>query len=122
MGRGPRDGLNRPFGATRLAPPPTKPAHPSEIARGAYRPGASHVSPYVSRARRGREGPAPVTTLDMTDTEPRVVALRSAVGELLAGYSEVARLLSEADPETREALLAPLRRAADNAAAVLASS
>jgi len=68
-----------------------------------------------------------VTTLDMTQavqaaTEDRVAALRSAVGELLGGYSEVARLLSDADPQTRDTLLAPLRRAADNAASVLASS
>lgn len=62
------------------------------------------------------------TTLDMTDTtNARMDALRSAVGELLAGYSEVARLLSDATPETRDALLAPLRLAAENAASVLAA-
>ena len=63
-----------------------------------------------------------MTTLDITDTDSRVAALRGAVAELLSGYSEVARLLSESDPETRDALLAPLRRAADSAASVLASS
>lgn len=66
-----------------------------------------------------------VTTLDVratTDDDQRVAALRSAVAELLAGYSEVARLLAESPAETRDPLLAPLRRAADNAAAVLASS
>jgi hypothetical protein len=67
-----------------------------------------------------------VTTLDMTQavqggTEERVAALRSAVGELLGGYSEVARLLADADPQMRDTLLAPLRRAADSAAATLAS-
>ncbi|HEX8004540.1 MAG TPA: hypothetical protein VF519_17765 [Mycobacteriales bacterium] len=62
-----------------------------------------------------------MTTLDMTDTDGRVAALRGAVGELLAGYSEVARLLADAEPETRDAVLAPLRRAADSAASVLAS-
>ena len=63
-----------------------------------------------------------MTTLDMTDaTTARMDALRSAVGELLAGYSEVARLLSEAEPEMRETLRAPLRAAAENAAAVLAA-
>lgn len=63
-----------------------------------------------------------MTTLDMTDArEARLAALSGAVGELLAGYSEVARLLSESDPETRETLLAPLRRAAESAASALAS-
>lgn len=56
----------------------------------------------------------------MTD-DARMAALREAVGELLAGYSEVARLLSDAEPETRDVLLAPLRRAADTAASVLAA-
>jgi hypothetical protein len=59
-------------------------------------------------------------------TEPgedvRVVALRGAVAELLAGYSDVARLLSESEAAVRDPLLAPLRRAADSAAAVLAAS
>ncbi|HEU0130922.1 MAG TPA: hypothetical protein VFQ85_08030 [Mycobacteriales bacterium] len=56
----------------------------------------------------------------MTDT---VAALRGAVAELLAGYSEVARLLPEVAPaETRDAVLAPLRRAADSAAAALAQA
>jgi hypothetical protein len=58
----------------------------------------------------------------MTDDDTRVVALRGAVAELLAGYSDVARLLSESDAELRDPLLAPLRRAADSAAAVLAAS
>jgi hypothetical protein len=57
-----------------------------------------------------------------TDTDGRVVALRHAVAELLGGYSEVANLLTDADPALRDALLAPLRRAADSAAAVLACS
>ena len=55
----------------------------------------------------------------MTD-EVRVAALRSAVGELLDGYSEVARLVSALSPDVRDPLLAPLRRAADSAAAALA--
>ncbi len=63
-----------------------------------------------------------MTAIDMTETDTRVAALRAAVGELLAGYSEVARLLTDADPATRESLLAPLRSAADNAASVLGSS
>lgn len=63
-----------------------------------------------------------MTTLAFTDSDERVAALRGAVAELLAGYSEVARLLAGSEPETREAVLAPLRRAADSAAAVLASS
>lgn len=63
-----------------------------------------------------------MTTLAINDTDARVAALRAAVGELLAGYSEVARMLSGTDPETRDALLAPLRRAADSAASVLATS
>jgi hypothetical protein len=50
----------------------------------------------------------------------RVTALRTAVGELLDGYSEVARLVSSLAPDVRDPLLAPLRRAADSAAAVLA--
>jgi hypothetical protein len=60
----------------------------------------------------------------MTDAgeDTRVVALRGAVAELLAGYSDVARLLSESAAEVRDPLLAPLRRAADSAAAVLAAS
>ena len=52
----------------------------------------------------------------MTD-DVRVRALTGAVAELLAGYSEVARLLPDED-----AVLAPLRRAADNAAAALAET
>lgn len=52
----------------------------------------------------------------------RVTMLKEALGELLAGYSEVARLLSEAEPETRDVLLAPLRRAADSAATALAAA
>lgn len=63
-----------------------------------------------------------MTTLDMTDTDSRVAALRGAVAELLSGYSEVARLLSGYDPETRDALLAPLRTAAEGAASALALS
>lgn len=57
----------------------------------------------------------------MTD-HARVAALHDALASLLAGYSEAARLLSEAEPEIRDAVLAPLRRAADSAAAVLAST
>lgn len=63
-----------------------------------------------------------MTTLAIDDTDARLAALRAAVGELLAGYSEVARLLADAEPETRDGLLGPLRRAADSAAAVLATS
>ena len=64
-----------------------------------------------------------MTTLDIRpESDARVAALRDAVASLLEGYSEVARLLGDAEPETREALLAPLRRAAEDAAAVLASS
>lgn len=64
-----------------------------------------------------------VTTLDIrTDDDSRVAALRGAVAELLDGYAEVARLLSESPSEVRDPLLAPLRRAADSAASVLASS
>lgn len=63
-----------------------------------------------------------MTTLDMTDTDARVAALRLAVAELLGGYSQVASLLTDAEPELRDSLLAPLRRAADSAAAVLAST
>ena len=54
--------------------------------------------------------------------EVLVTALRDAVAELLAGYSEVARLLADAEPSTRDALLAPLRRAADTAASALAAA
>ncbi len=54
--------------------------------------------------------------------EARMTALKEAVGELLAGYSELARLLSDAEPETRDVLLAPLRRAADSAATALAAA
>lgn len=57
----------------------------------------------------------------MVDEDVRVAALRGAVSELLAGYSEVARLMSGAEPSLRDAVLAPLRRAADTAASVLAS-
>lgn len=58
----------------------------------------------------------------MTD-DARVHALRVAVGELLAGYSEVAKLLPELAPEdVHDPLLAPLRRAADSAAAALAEA
>lgn len=57
----------------------------------------------------------------MTD-DARMTALREAVGELLAGYSELARLLTDAEPETRDVLLAPLRRAADSAASALAAA
>lgn len=64
-----------------------------------------------------------MTTLDIRpESDARVAALRDAVAQLLGGYSEVAVLLSESDPETREAVLAPLRRAAESAAAVLAST
>lgn len=63
-----------------------------------------------------------MTTLDITEGDARVAALRDAVASLLDGYSEVARLLAGADAQTRETLLAPLRRAADSAAAVLATS
>jgi hypothetical protein len=56
------------------------------------------------------------------DVDTRVEALRAAVAELLGGYSDVARLLAGSDAELREPVLAPLRRAADNAAAVLAAS
>ena len=63
-----------------------------------------------------------MTTLDMTGTDARVAALRLAVAELLGGYSEAAHLLTDVDPALRDALLAPLRRAADSAAAVLASA
>ena len=64
-----------------------------------------------------------MTTLDIrTEDGALVAALRGAVAELLGGYSEVASLLTDADPELRDALLAPLRRAADSAAVVLASS
>lgn len=63
-----------------------------------------------------------MTTLAINDTDARVAALRAAVGELLSGYSEVARLLADSDAETRDALLGPLRRAADSAASVLATS
>lgn len=67
-----------------------------------------------------------MTMLDITGAstagDARVEALRGAVTELIAGYTEVARLLADADPESREAFLAPLRRAADSAAAVLATS
>lgn len=52
--------------------------------------------------------------------DARVTVLREAVGELLAGYSEVARLVPELAPDVRDPLLAPLRRAADSAAAALA--
>jgi len=52
----------------------------------------------------------------MTD-DVRVSALRGAVAELLQGYSEVARLMPDND-----LVLAPLRRAADNAAAALAQA
>ncbi|HVF06466.1 MAG TPA: hypothetical protein VNA20_16615 [Frankiaceae bacterium] len=57
----------------------------------------------------------------MTD-DIRVHALRAAVGELLDGYSEVARLLPELAPDVRDPLLAPLRRAADSAAAALSTA
>jgi hypothetical protein len=56
------------------------------------------------------------------DEDLRVVALKGAVAELLAGYSEVARLVPELAPEHRDPLLAPLRRAADSAAAALAQA
>ena len=55
------------------------------------------------------------------DEDVRVGALRGAVAELLAGYSEVARLLADVDPSLRDAVLSPLRRAADSAASVLGS-
>jgi hypothetical protein len=58
----------------------------------------------------------------MGDDDTRVAALRGAVAELLAGYSDVARLLSDSDAALRDPVLAPLRRAADSAAAVLAAS
>jgi hypothetical protein len=54
----------------------------------------------------------------MTD-DARIAALTQALGELLAGYSEVARLVPELAPEVTDPLLTPLRRAADSAAAVL---
>ena len=57
----------------------------------------------------------------MTD-DARIAVLTQAVGELLAGYSEVARLVPELAPEVTDPLLAPLRRAADSAAAVLAQA
>lgn len=57
----------------------------------------------------------------MTD-DTRVEALREAVGALLAGYSEVARLVPELAPDVRDPLLAPLRRAADSAVAALAQA
>ena len=56
----------------------------------------------------------------MDDT--RVAALRGAIAEMLDGYAEVGRLVSGMAPEMRDPLLAPLRRAADSAAAVLAQS
>ena len=52
----------------------------------------------------------------MTD-DVRVRALRGAVAALLDGYSEVARLVPGDD-----AVLGPLRAAADNAAAALAEA
>jgi hypothetical protein len=57
-----------------------------------------------------------------TDEDTRVEALRGAVAELLAGYSEVARLLPDVEPsgDVRDRVLAPLRRVADSAAAALA--
>ena len=57
----------------------------------------------------------------MTD-DTRVHALRAAVGELLDGYSEVAKLLPQLAPDLRDPVLAPLRRAADSAAAALAQA
>jgi hypothetical protein len=54
--------------------------------------------------------------------EERVGALKGAVAELLDGYTEVARLLADAEPALRDAVLTPLRRAADNAAAALAAA
>ena len=57
----------------------------------------------------------------MTD-DARVHALRAAVGELLNGYSEVARLLPQLAPDVSDPVLAPLRAAADSAAAALAEA
>jgi hypothetical protein len=57
-----------------------------------------------------------------TRDDDRVTALRGAVAELLAGYSEVARLVPQLAPDVRDPLLAPLRRAADSAAAALAQA
>ena len=54
--------------------------------------------------------------------DAKVHALRAAVGELLDGYSEVAKLLPQLAPDLRDPVLAPLRRAADSAAAALAQA
>ncbi len=63
-----------------------------------------------------------MTELSHLDDAGRVAALRGAVAELLAGYSEVARLVPELAPDARDPILAPLRRAADSAAAALAKA
>lgn len=57
----------------------------------------------------------------MTD-EARMTALRGALTELLLGYNEVGRIAHDLPEQVREPLLAPLRRAADSAAAALAQS
>ena len=62
-----------------------------------------------------------VTELDIR-TDDRVAALRVAVGELLAGYAEVARLAPLLPEDLRDSVLVPLRRAADSAATALAQS
>ena len=60
----------------------------------------------------------------MNDYDVRVSALRDAVTQLLEGYAELARRLPEfgPPPEVEEELLAPLRSAAENAAALLVAA
>ena len=54
--------------------------------------------------------------------DERVAALRDAVGALLRGYDEIARMLPEqgAPPEIIDELLLPLQQAAKQAAEALA--
>ncbi len=59
--------------------------------------------------------------LDHPLADARVAALRDAVRELLDGYGEMARRLPSfgPPPEVERALLEPLQRAAESAAALL---
>ena len=65
-----------------------------------------------------------MTELAVTPVDSAVEALRVAVLALLAGYDDVARRLPEfgAPPEILDDLLAPLRAAADEAAAALSAA